>query len=232
MKRIVLSILFTLFLAGIYAQDYTPWRFGLKVSPNISWFNPEIRHMEYKNVDIGFSYGLFGDKHFAKNYAISSGFFITHQGGEIYFSEGTYEVVIDGTGEADTTDLKIRKYDLQYIDVPLTLKLRTRKIGYFTYYGQFGASFGFNIRARADDEYHNNTSLKKNLDISDFTNLFKASLIMGAGFEYSLLGNTAIVIGLYYNNGFINPLDMGSTDDNRKISTRANFVELTIGMVF
>lgn len=231
MKRIIIFTTLVFAINSIYAQDYSTWRFGLKVSPNISWFNPEIRHMDYENIDIGYSYGLFGDIHFAENYAVSSGFFITHQGGEVSFWEGTYDVIIEGTSRIDTADLKIRKYDMQYIDVPLNLKLRTREIGYFTFYGQFGVSFGFNIRARADDEYHNNTS-EENIEIDDVTNLFKASLIMGAGAEYSLLGNTAIVIGLYYNNGFTNPLDMGSTDDGRVISARANFVELTIGMLF
>lgn len=222
MKRIVLSIVFTLCITNIYAQGYTPWRFGLKFSPSISWLNPEIREMKYKNVAFGYSYGLFGDKHFAENYAISSGFFITQHGGEISFDENVHEL--------DETSLKNRLFKLQYADVPLILKLRTREIGYMTYYGQFGGSIGFNIRARADDVYFDN-SIEEDIDISNDIYLFKGSLIMGAGFEYSLLGNTAVVVGIYYNNGFSNILDMGPYE-NKRISARANFVELTIGVVF
>ncbi len=211
-----------------YAQDDTTWRFGLKVSPNISWINPEIREIEYDETSWGYSYGIMADRYFAENYAISSGLFVSHHGGQLNFLEDDVHVI--EVDEEEVKGLEKRLYDLQYIDVPLTIKMRTREIGYFTYYGQFGVSFGFNVRARADDEYFDNTT-DNNLEIADETHLFKASLIMGAGAEYSLLGNTAIVIGLYYNNGFSNIMDMGAYK-HKKISGRANFVELTVGMLF
>ncbi len=223
MKRITIFIFFLFFIGtSIYAQDYAKWRFGLKASPNISWFNPEIRELEYDKTSFGFSYGMIGDRHFSESYAISSGLFITQHGGQISFQENVHEV--------DGNSLKKRLYKLQYVDLPFVIKMRTREIGYFTYYGQFGASLGYNIRAKADDEYYNNPN-ETDVDIIDVTHLFKGSLIMGAGAEYSLLGNTAIVIGLYYNNGFTNPFDMGSYN-GKKISARSNFVELTVGMLF
>ncbi len=226
MKRIAIVVIFFILAFEGYSQGHPTWRFGLKGAPSISWINPEIIEIDYDETGFGFSYGIIGERYFTETYAISSGFFVTHQGGKLHYKRVDIHMVNDN----DDKSLEKRLYKFQFLDVPLTLKMRTREIGYFTYYGQFGVSFGFNIRARADDEYYDN-SKATDVDISDYTHLFKASLIMGAGAEYSLLGNTAIVIGLYYNNGFSNVLDMGPYN-GKKISGRANFVELTVGMFF
>ena len=41
---------------------------------------------------------------------------------------------------------------LKYLEIPLTLRLRTNEIGYITYWVQVGVGLGFNIKARATDE--------------------------------------------------------------------------------
>ncbi len=225
--RISIVIIFFFFVVfNGYTQDNSSWRLGLKASPSISWIWPEIRELNYEETDFGFSYGIIIDKYFTENYAVSSGFFVTHQGGRLSFDEIRENENILG----ENTENRI--YDLQYLDIPIALKMRTREIGYFTYYGQFGLSFGYNVRARADDEFFGGNR-EEELDILDEKSPLKASLIMGAGAEYSLLGNTAIVMGLYYNNCFSNILDTDpDTFEGKKISAKANFVELTIAMMF
>ncbi len=227
MMRISIVIIFFFFVVfNGYTQDNSSWRLGLKASPSISWIWPEIRELNYEETDFGFSYGIIIDKYFTENYAVSSGFFVTHQGGRLSFDEIRENENILG----ENTENRI--YDLQYLDIPIALKMRTREIGYFTYYGQFGLSFGYNVRARADDEFFGGNR-EEELDILDEKSPLKASLIMGAGAEYSLLGNTAIVMGLYYNNCFSNILDTDpDTFEGKKISAKANFVELTIAMMF
>ena len=52
-------------------------------------------------------------------------------------------------------------------------------------------------------------------DIKDDIQMFRVGLLIGAGIEYSLSGNTAIVAGVTYNNGFTNTLrgDHVQTDE-------------------
>ncbi len=199
------------------------WRLGLKASPSISWINPDIREIDYESTSLGFSYGLIADWFFSETYSVSANLFITHQGGEVSFEN-------DQIYSFDGNNLKNRDFDLQYVEIPLLLKMRTREFGYFTFYGQFGFSPGFNIKARADDIYFDG-SKENDLNIEDDVYTLKASIVMGAGVEYSLLQNTAIVMGLNYNNGFSNMFDKGSYS-NKKIAARPSYVELTIGMMF
>jgi hypothetical protein len=119
---------------------------------------------------------------------------------------------------------------LKYLEIPLTLKLRTNEIGYITYWAQVGVGLGFNIKAKGDDEIDhkkidvstNETSvwedagarvvdltgdnaIKEN-DISKDINLFRTSLIVGGGIEYNLSGDASLVAGVVFNNGFNNVL--------------------------
>ena len=58
------------------------------------------------------------------------------------------------------------------------------------------------------------------VDISGETLPFRASLIIGAGMDYSLSGNTSLMFGIAYNNGLTNVFKSKTTaietndDDN------------------
>ena len=80
-----------------------------------------------------------------------------------------------------------------------------------------------------------------------FINMY---LTIGAGVEYNISGNTSLVIGLTYNNGFINQLDKKANliDDvngkaaidafgdplytEKDASANMNYVALNIGLFF
>ena len=221
MKRITIIVISLFMSINIFAQQDTEWRFGLKGAPSMAWFWPDTQGLDY-NHDIGFSYGIIGDKYFTENYAVTSGLFVTHQGGELDFTKTS-------PGGEDYDNREYQLYDLQYLEVPAAIKMRTREFGYWTFFGQFGISLGYNTRARADIEYANNTTPEKGVHIDDEIRPMKASLLMGLGAEFSLLGNTAIFMGLNYNNGFSDVLDDIEGD---YISARASYAELTIGMMF
>ena len=131
------------------------------------------------------------------------------------------------TRDNDDTEyivLRERKYKLNYIEVPLTFKLRTSEIGYMTYWGQFGMGLAFTTAAKAEDnlrfinqlnpvngvwEASNKDDIREEVipDISDDIIPIRASLIVAAGVEYSLNGSTSAIFGVTYDNGFTNVLD-------------------------
>ena len=215
MRKLFVLVLVVFGVGQLKAQS--DFRLGLSFSPNIGWINTDTRGMSEDGNHLGFRYGVIADFNFAENYAFSSGLFITHTGGSVKFPTATPE----SNGEIGnlTSDMK-----LQYIEIPITLKLRTNEIGYITYFGQIGVATAFNIKARSDLQFQdlNGTEVFKADDesISSEVNLFMMNMVIGGGLEYNISGNTALFAGLSYHNGFTNIFDF----DIPKVDRNGNFV--------
>ena len=102
------------------------------------------------------------------------------------------------------------------------LKLKTNEIGYFTFYTHLGVNTGINIKATGEVENYE----LDNTNISDEVKLFNLAYFIGAGAEYSIGGNTAIVLGLTYTNGFV---DITKDTDNKVTCSN---VTIRIGILF
>jgi len=216
MKNITwLTFALVLAAAELSAQDFNKYRFGFKIEPNMSWFNPKSNYLDASDNKLRFTFGLNADFHFTENYAIGSGMNVLTTGGELSYLRLLYENGQDYI--AKTT----RDYALKYVEVPLTLKLRTNEIGYITYWGQFGVGLGVKVDASMDETYSYEyekiggawepISGKENVESEDVNvssdiRPLRIALIMGAGIEYSFSGSTALMAGLVFNNGFTNVL--------------------------
>ena len=223
MKKILLSVLLVAMLAPMaMAVDMGGFRFGLKASPSVAWLRPETSGYEHDGVRLGFSYGFIGDVALGDFYAFSTGLNINIIGGKLMYPE-----LLSPTDPP--VDMS-RNYNLQYLEIPLTIKMHTQEIGYLTYYGRFGFGAGVNLRSKSKDSY-NNVTIEQD-DIKSETRLLRASLIVGLGVEYSLGGKTALVGGVTFNNGFTNVLKGTNEALNRKPSAINNFLELTFGIMF
>lgn len=217
MKKISTALLFICLSTALFAQDFKKFRMGFKANPNVSWMKPTDKYPISDGALLKFGFGFNADIHFTENYAFGTGFYVNTTGGKLTYLQ---EERIDTVNYVSSLS---RKFSTQYVEVPLTFKLRTNEIGYITYYGQFGVGLGVNIRANADDEVDylfekttdsegNDTWVKsdrdgysdENLNISDDINLFRMSLIMSAGIEYNISGSTSILAGVTFNNGFTN----------------------------
>lgn len=226
MKKLLLSVLFVVVLIPSgFSIDPGAFRFGLKASPTLSWMRSETPEYLQEGVRVGFNYGFIADVAIGSFYAFSSGININMTGGKLKYP--------DRISDLQTADIT-RTYKLQYVEIPLTIKMQTQEIGYLTYYGRFGAGLGINVRSKASDSYTSgNDVLTIDRDnIKSDTRLFKGSLIVGLGAEYSLGGRTSAVIGLTYNNGFSNVLKGTNEVIQKKPSALSNYVELTLGIMF
>lgn len=244
MKKIVLLIAITLIAKANFAQDdFKKFRFGLKASPNISWFQPETKDFKSEGAKINFSYGLITEFGFSPNYSFVTGLEVTTLGGSLSFPEFTNYFVDDKRG--DTTQLvylKERDYTVQYVDLPLLLKMKTKEIGYMTYFGQFGFNTSFRTKAIADDKVKAYlTGLEselRDIKINDDMNLFRVGLNVGAGAEYNISGNTSMFFNLNYSNGFTNALKKESktlrNKDGSPLKQKAasKYISLTVGIFF
>ena len=203
--KLITLILFTTIISNLSAQedDDRSFRFGLHFSPNVSWMNASSDGYEKNGPRIGFTYGLSTEFFLAKNYLFSTGFSLSSLGGNLSYS-GVYH---DETNNVFIPRNIDQSYNLKYVEIPLSLKLRTNEIGYLTYYGNFGFRTGINYGAKGDFDYKNQTNSKNDQSIKSDISLFNMWLIVGIGAEYSISGNTAIMFGLTFNNGFINTLN-------------------------
>jgi hypothetical protein len=211
MKKLITSLAI-LFACSVSLQAQI--KLGLKFSPQLTWVNEESKNITTSGSSLNASYGLMIDKYFTENYAIATELCITSMTGKIYPQNATLVRNSVAYNNPKYT------YKLQYIAVPVMLKMRTNEIGYFRYYAEFGLNFGFLFRGKADikdaglelnnvnindpdpsDSYvlSDNSSGRK---INDEVKFLRAALLVGAGIQYNIFGNTQLVAGLRYENSF------------------------------
>jgi opacity protein-like surface antigen len=147
-----------------------------------------------------------------------TGISIDNTGGNLTFKDSI--TLKTNGGDVDLPGSTVH-YKLQYINIPLGLKLKTNEIGYLTFFTHLGINGGINIKATGEvDDFE-----LDNENISEEISLFNLGYYIGAGAEYSIGGNSAIILGLTYTNGFID-----ITTDTDKV-TQSNFA-IRIGILF
>lgn len=206
----------------VHAQEKSV-RFGIKVAPNLGFIHPDTKELKNDGTRFGYTFGLMGDFMLGsnQNYAFATGLFLNNVGGKTTFPAGDQNLSTES------------KY--QYIELPITLKLKTNEIGYMTYYGQIGFGTAFNISAKSDFDTYDPVAKKVTRttgeNIMDNTQLFKASLIVGGGLEFNFSGNTSAMVGVTYNNGFTN-INKDIKVGDKELKAKQNYVELSLGVFF
>ncbi|HRH65961.1 MAG TPA: porin family protein [Bacteroidia bacterium] len=227
MKKIIFLSILMIYSFPMLAQDETTFHFGLKAAPSFAWLRTDSKNVSANGSKFGFSYGLMTEFNFTKRYAFATGIDIAYRGGKLKSI-----FTVPNTGGGDSIITAEQGITLQYVEIPLTLKLKTNEIGYLTYYLQFGVSPGLNIRAKADNKFTTQSSGVTNVasedkaDIKDDINSFNLSMIIGGGVEYTLSGSTTLLVGVQFNNGFLDVEDA----DNLKVNS--NYLALTVGILF
>jgi len=233
-------------LPSINAQDDQSVRFGIKLAPNMGWFRPDTKGLNSDGTKLGYTFGLMADFPVGTtgNYAFASGLYLTTLGGG-YTSDYKF-VDVQNVSAAPSTKAMKTDVNMRYIDLPLTIKMKTNEIGYARYFGQIGVMTSFNIRSKADFEEAVVTgnltdtdrtpivsgfTLREDEDFQNKTNLFRAALVVGGGMEYNFSGNTALLVGITYNNGFTNVLK-GVEQDGKRAKVFNDYLELSLGIFF
>ena len=200
-----------------FAQEL---KIGVYADPMYSWISAESRTVRNEGSKIGIDGGLIIDKYFQKNYALQTGVSIGTQGGELLFDE---EKAFLSYGVIDTLPAgSIVDYKLNYISVPLGLKLKTNEIGYFSYFTRLGFTNQVKLKARATSD---NGILNKSV-VEDEIFFYNLSYFIGLGLQYGISQDTYLNFAVTYNNGFINL----SREEGVKLYTRS--VSLRLGIIF
>ena len=209
------------------AQDNRDFRVGFKVIPGFDWVKSNSTNVQKNGMGIGYSFGVMADYAIGTNYYFSSEVNITNMTNSMKFNNISY------------------KYNLKYIEIPLMFKFRTKESNLLRYWGQFGIAPGFLISKNVgisasslktpssnfpiDEKFNPNDVSNNQYDFknySDNVSVLRASMILGAGIEYNLHGNTSFYCGLRFNNGFTDMLR------DKKSKMVNNVLGLEIGFFF
>lgn len=190
---------------------------GFTVSPNIGWFAADDNYaISNQGLKPGYSYGVLADFALAPNYYIGSALTLTSIHGK------TQGSAADAQGYYYSS-----VYRINYIEIPLTLKLKSRPSELGRYYGQFGLGTGFRIGKKGD-------MTRKKLGEAPETifpehlqdiNRIRLSLVMGAGAEWNMGNGMSFLTGISFNNGFTK-----TNGNNPQLSSK--YVALNFGIFF
>ena len=219
--KICSLIIFSAFFTTLNAQDHN-FRFGLKAEPALSWFKTDSKNLKSDGSKLTFSWGFMGEYFFAENYAFAFGVELASRGGIISWND---------SGIVSEIDMR-----LKYIDIPIAIKMRTNEIGYMRYFGQFGFTPGFNISAKSDFEvvdFNGNKVSLTDEDIKSDVVPINVALNIALGLEYGLSGNTALLISLNFNNGFVDIIKKDFNDNpEADFKVLSNYAGVTVGVLF
>lgn len=211
-KLFILAILFAPLFANAQYTEANRVQLGFTTSPTFGWLtfpSGQTPNIEPDGMRAGFSYGVLADIPFSDNY---------------YFS--TALTVSTLNAKAAEPGVSTSIYKLQYLEVPLTLKLKSIEVDNRRFYGQFGLNTGINIGSKQDIMFTNSaTPDEKNRDIGDLVNLFRAGLVLGGGAEWKMGENMNLLTGLTYSNGFTDVFDGEAKAKN-------SYIALNLGIFF
>lgn len=226
MKNLLLLVTIAVLGTEVFAQDIPvgsntrkKFKIGFNLSPSVDFFQPNTDGVKSAAAKVKFGYGMMAEYAFTNNYAFGFGLEHKMAGAALDFSDADVRYV----AKDDTTEfrLKSRTYRYDYVNIPITLKLMTNQIGYFTYFGQFGVDLSLLVSAKAKDSRSALKSFSVDsigiLQTEDFleseegdfqgrygqSSFANVKLRIGAGFEWNFSGNTSLVVSVTYHNGFI-----------------------------
>lgn len=217
-SKIGLTLILFAFLGNLNGQ-------GLEISvytePQLAWITSDESRVISNGSIIKFNTGVEFDIFFAPNYAFTIAVEMNNQGGRIIYEDtttfqqtGSPPLVIPGGSSV--------KHNLQYIGIPLGIKLKAAELGYTTFYFQGGLNPLFNLKAMTSSEQ---LALDRE-NIQSEVHIYSLNYFVSVGLEYRLAGNTALIAGLKWSAGF------NDVTNNDFANNNLNSVGLHLGILF
>lgn len=188
MKKTCLFILGLALSFGAAAQS----KIGIKLSPTLSTYR-----IDYAGKDLAFSsdgvggrfvFGPVYDHFISDNYSFSTGL--------LYAPKRVAFQIREAGNPGNILTNRSESYNLQYLQVPLTLKLFTNELALDT-------RLFFQLGGIVEVKINEKPNVEENPTITRFQ-FFDAGLHLGAGVEHRLGYNTILFGGFFYNRGLIN----------------------------
>lgn len=241
MKKSLFIIAIALIAAkSSFAQDEKSVRFGIRATPAINFMTPDNDKKVIKNGSVmKAGLGLVLEFRLTDVATFQTGLDYTTAGFKAKYtgSDSAYylykdDAIVEATIKGDSINspypfigngyssmrLIDRKYNIGYLNIPLTFKLKTKDIGGFTYFGQIGGNLFVRLNSRGNDNvekttvtttssgttYTKTTEKIEKIDIAKGMNLLTACASIGGGTEYNISGSTSLYASIHYQHHFMN----------------------------
>lgn len=231
----------------VTAQDANDFRFGLQISPSVSWMNTDDSRISNQGTALGLKLATQAEFVFAEKYSLATGIgFHFNTGGTMQSQYGGRfftESIVEGQPYNNPNELTgpqvLIDYSIQYVEIPLSLKLRTREFGTLTYFMEAPIfTLGFKSNAMGGLSGGGITQEVEDLSIKREVNPFAFSWGFGGGVEYSILDGTRLFAGLTFQRMFLDATKDGDdyvyedrvANDDPKATI--NSLTLRLGVLF
>lgn len=190
-------------------------KLGIKFSPTLS-----TNRIKYEGSDASFSsdgvggrfvFGPVYDHFLTDNYSFSTGILYAPK-----------RVGLEFKDNANSANNRTESYNLQYLQIPLTLKLFTNELALDT-------RVFFQLGGIAEVKINEKPSNKVNPVVERFQ-FFDVGLHLGAGVEHRLSYNTVLFGGFFYNRGLVNAAAKVPGYDDLRINN--DILGLDLGVKF
>ncbi|HRD81951.1 MAG: PorT family protein [Saprospiraceae bacterium] len=203
-RKIAISAAFilTMIISGFAQNDV---RFGFQVSPTVNWMSTNNNRINSSGTNLGLKLGMTGDIYFRENYAVSTGLgfwfnaggTLLHEYGGIYWDPALLPPGID-----TMPNMVKLKYGIQFVEIPIGLKMRTKEFGYNRYYIEPALTLGFKTQARGTATGNGLGEEVEKINIRNEVNPLNLSWGIGGGIERSISENTSLILGVAFQIGF------------------------------
>ncbi len=207
---------------GFYGRDV---RLGFKIDPVfVNTLRPLENGIEKDGSGFGVNYGLMADIQFSDSRgAFATGLEVQHASSSLLYKDAGKGLYRDEAVGAEQS----YKLKLQYLQIPLSVKLKSNENNGFRWWGQFGTYMGALIGSRLDYSYGNTS--EENINAMNKTNKLNMGLLVGAGGEYRLAQKTDLYFGVGFENGFT---DITKNKDWKDDKVALNRWALRLGVFF
>ena len=242
MKKIALAICFMSFLVG-NAISQGDFRFGIQASPSFSWMGTDDNTINSNGTNLGLRLGMVGEYYFAENYAFTGGLnFAFNQGGTLrhdtggnFWTKSELSNPDFNNSETALPDGVNLKYSIQFVEIPIGLKMRTQEFGYLRYYAELPI-FTIGIKTQAVGDITGTDVMTEKENIKSDVNPLNVSWGLGGGIEYTINSSTSLIGGVYYNQGFLDlTTDQGAVKNDGTAEDSkgtARNITIRIGVLF
>ncbi len=221
-KGALLLLLFLLFSCKMANAQY--YRFGVYISPVVSWFSTDIDDVKNEGARAGFNFNVSAEKYLSDRFSATGGISLISSGGRLVSSKPTFFRFPNHTSTVAANNPIV--YRIRYLSFPVGIKYKTDEMGLFSYFGELGFDPKVVVRGRVDIPSIDIYGAKAMTEIRRLN----LGYHLNAGIDYSLDGNISLVLGLGFENNFLDVTkDVSEQEVDR---TSQKFLKFIFGVNF
>jgi hypothetical protein len=231
MKKILIAFSLMIFSLSSFSQISG----GLFGGTSLTWFGVESKIQSSEGVGLGYNFGAMADFPISDNFVFTGSVKYNAVTGHMHYDHGVITNIYDQNMIDTVRSSKKITYTLNYLEIPVGFKGKTNEIGFMSYYMKAGVAPMIRLKGIADITDEGDDLFTDNIG------LFNMNWFMGAGFEWSLSGNTRFITEIVYNGGiadFIKTNDATTVEVYQEDGTtrehrgKINSVALKVGILF